>query len=411
MTQTTLTTLAGVVGTYIEQEFFGFQQPDLVLYNDAKKFPQARGVGNVARFPVMRPLANVKKTNETGTGNTAEGSNPTPVAMTVDYTEVTMSKLDNAVSVNYEAWQTAIRPTSDQVARELRKNWNESLEYNIQSVMSTKFNSSRIDLSPSNQCGGTFTTGSATVPADTGLSTLFPTDDLLNGSLLVITGGPGAGQVALITDYATSGGIMTATFKVAPTTASTYKVIRTTGIDNSLPFNTNAFYTALAGLACYKAPKYGSGTMFRCAVDPMNWQDLMKDEVFQKTGMYRDSSKLEKGRVGWWIGCEVGVTSNGWTEAAGTIGTYSSTGDVHCVPFYGPGAFGCVSPKEGGEGVGNVEFFNIMTPDSNNITLAFTTHSYRGYFASVVPFGLFGYMIRCGSAFDIPGEVMASNIA
>ena len=403
-----LTTLAEIVGTYIEKSFFGFQQPDLVLYKDAKKYPQARGVGNVARFPIMRPSTTQTKTNETGTGSTAEGSNPTPEALTIDSREVTMSKLDHSFEVTYEAWQTAIEALAKQVGEELRKNWDVSLNYNLLSVLSARGNRSRIDRNNAYQYGSTVDSATATGLTDATLEALYPSDDDLSDAIAIITGGPGAGQVREITDYTASGGVcVVGTWDTTPTSASTWKLVRTDGIDSNNAFGTDAFFIGRGGLKCYKAPRMGGRTIFRCCIDDINEQDLLGDEVFQKTGMYGDSAKVDDGFIGRWLGIEVGVTSEVWTEDAGTMNTFAAAGDVHTAWFYAKDSFGCVAPVKGGEGIGNVEFMNIMTPDSNNPTLAFTLHSYRGYFASAIPFGLLVHGVCCGSKYENPGDVHA----
>ena len=400
MTQSTTTTLSKIVGTYIRQEFYGYADPALQLFKDATKYKQPKGAGKTAQFPRMRPLAVI-------TSATSEGDNPTAVALTTDAVNVTMAKLTNAVDVTKESWQTGIKALSAMVGKKLRKNYNRSLTRDIQGTLAKKANRSRIDLNPAYQVAGTFTTGSLTVPADTGRG---EADDFWTGGLLLITSGPGAGQQAQITDFANSGGVFTATFAIAPTTASTYKAIVTPGINASMPFSTDAFIRAVYALQGYQAePRQGS--MWKVNIDPAMMADMKKDSVFINSGMYTDTKKLESGLRGFWFETLIGLDSEGWYEAVGTqangateMGTYAATGAVHTAWFYGADAFGCVAVEGEGEGLANVNFYNIMEADSNNNTLAYTTHSWDTYFASVVPYGPFVHGISCGTAQGAVGE-------
>jgi len=254
------------------------------------------------------------------------------------------------------------------------------------------------------------TTGSKTVPADTSRT---EANDFWNGGLLVLTSGPAAGQAAQITDFANSGGVFTIAsgdFTTAPTTATTYKALVTTGLDASWPFNTDAFIRAVYTLQGYMAEPF-SGSMWKVNIDPAMMADMKKDTIFVGSGMYRDTDKLEKGLRGFWFETEIGLDTEGWYEAASTqaasateMGTYAATGAVHTAWFYGADAFGCVAVEGEGEGIANVKFNNIMTPDSVNNTLAFTSHTWACYFASCVPFGPHVLGVSCGTAQGGVGE-------
>lgn len=407
MTASTTTTLAKVVGTYIEEGFYGSGQPDFVLINDAVKYEQPRGAGNKARMPRMRPMARRSKTNESGTGSTAEGSNPTAVALTVDSIELTMSKLDNLVEVTRESWLGAIKSTSQMVSKTIRNNYDQSFEYNLQTVLSKRFNACRIDNNGAEQLGGTADAGSSTAAlVDDGLTAYFPNNTDLVGALVIIVAGVGAGQVRTIATYTASSGTCTVTtaFDVAPTTGSTYKIVTTRGLSAATPFGTYAFYIGRRSLHGYKAPKYGAAVKYHVAIDGAMEANLLQDEVFRKTGMYRDPKKTDEGIIGNWLGCDVGVTTEDWTEAEGVIGTYVANGPIHTAFFYGKETFGCVAPKTGGEGIGNVEFINLMGPDKADPTNAYTSHGYVAYYAAGVPFGLWGCGVKCGSEFTIQGD-------
>ena len=406
MTASTTTTLATIVGTYIRNEFYGYADPALQLYKDATKYKQPKGAGNVASFPRMRPLAVI-------TSATSEGSNPSTLALTTDKVNVTMAKLANAVDVTKESWQTGIKPLSAMVGKKLRKNFNRSLTRNIQQTLAQRANRSLIDLNPAYQVGGTVTTAtSTTVIADTSMATPFSANDDLTGGLFIVTSGPGAGQVRQITDYATSGGVITMSpaLDVALTTSSTIKVVVTPHINASMPFTTDAFIRAVYALQGYQAEPR-SGSMWKVNIDPAMMADMKKDPVFIQSGMFNDTDKLEKGLRGFWFETLIGLDSEGWYEAVCTqangateMGTYAATGAVHTAWFYGADAFGCVAVEGEGEGLANVNFYNIMTPDYSNNTLALTTHSWDTYFASVVPYGPFVHGVSCGTAQGAVGE-------
>jgi len=392
---------AKIVGTYIEKEFYGFQQPDLQLYKDAKKFVQPKNGGNVARFPIIRALARV-------TGTITEGANPTAAEFIIDAVDVTMSKKGNAVQVTKELWKTGTAALSKSVAQHLRINANDMMTYNIQSIIATRANRSRVDLNPAYQVGGTVDSATATTLVDDALTATFVSNDDCNDGVVMIVSGPGAGQGRIITDYVASSGTCTVgTWDVIPTSASKYKICLIDGIDASMPINSDAFLYAKAILGGYEAPKYGKGVRYKVMIDDAMESDMLHDDFFSKTGMYSSPEKLEAAVIGKWMGIEAGVESRGWLEAAGVAGTYSSGGAVHNAIFYSPDSFGCVALDDGGQGVGGIEFYNIMTPDHTNRTLAFTTHSYDAYFGSAVPFGPFLMMVSCGTAFAGLGDVGA----
>lgn len=401
----TTTTLSKIVGTYIREEFYGYQQPDLQLFKDAVKYSQPKGAGKTARFPRMRPMDVI-------TSETSEGSNPAAVALTTDSVEVTMAKLANAIQVTKESWQTGIKALSKMTAKKLRKNFNLSLTRNIQQILAQRGNRSRIDLNTAYQWGGTIDSAAATTFVDAALETPFPGNDDLTGGLIILTDGPGAGQVRQITDYVASGGNgVVATWDVTPTSATKFKVILTTGLDSAWPFTTDAFIHAVSVLEGYEAESRAGG-MWKCNIDPQMAADLKTDEVWLNSGMYRDTGKLEKGLRGFWFETEVGRDSRGWKEAVTTqangateMGNYAATGTIHTAWFYGEDGFGCVAVEGEGEGISNVNFYNLMEPDHTNRTLAYTTHAWDTYFASVVPFGNFVHGISCGTAHGGVGDI------
>jgi hypothetical protein len=406
LTATTTTTLNDIVGTHIVDAFFGFQQPDLRLVDDAKKYPVPRGAGKTIRFPVMRPLDRI-------TTSTNEGSNPTAVALSTDKKEESLTKYTNAVEVTMESWSTGIKALSKQVGRELRKNYNRSLTYLIMQKLARSGNRTRIDLNTSYQEAGTPDGTPTTIEIiDAGLATTFGTNDTLTGGMCIITSGPGAGGVARISDHTGSTGNMVVSgIDVAPTTSSTIKVVTTAGLDASNPFNTDAFIHAGFVLSSYSAPKTGGAIQYHVNLDPAMWADLLTDDVFRRTGMYHDKERLNQAKLGLWHGIEIGVDTEGWKEVAATqadgeteMGDYSSSGAVHNAWFYSKGAFGCAAVANRGEGVGSVKFYNIMEPDSNNNTLAYTTHSWEMYQAAAVPYGLWVLGIACGSAHSAAGD-------
>lgn len=405
MTKSTLSSLAEIVGVYIRKSFYGYQQPHLQLYKDAGKYTQPKGAGKTAQFPRMRPMDII-------TSTTGEGSNPTVVQLAADSVSVTMAKIANAVQINKEVWQTGIKATSVMVAKKLRKNWDQSLTRNIQQTLARRANRSRIDLNTAYQWGATADSATATEIVDATLETPFPNDDDLTGGLVIITNGPGAGQVRQITDYVASGGTITvATWDINPDSNSSFKVLVTTGLNTAAnKFNTDAFVRAVFTLDHYQAEPRNGG-MWKCNIDPHMNADLKSDDTWLKSGMYNDTAKLEKGIRGFWFETLVGMDSAGWKEAVTTqangateMGVFAAAGEIHTAWFYGADAFGCVAVEGEGEGIGNVNFYNVTEPDHTNMTVAFTTHSYDSYFASCVPFGLFVHGISCGSGQAAVGD-------
>ena len=398
---TTAPYMAEVVGTKIEKEFFGHQQPDLQLYKDAKKFVLEKNFGNTVRMPIFRPFAR-------NTGTVTEGANPDIDEMLIDSVEVTLAKRGKGARPTKEVLKTGIKAISKQMGVSLRVNANDMVTYNLQSILSTRANRSRVDLNPAYQGGGTADTCASTTLVDDALEALFDTNDDMNGGVVGLVQGPGAGQFRIATDYTASGGsVLVGTWDTTPASTSKYKYCLTDGIDSSMPITTEAIVYTLAALAQYEGPKYSGIAEFHIMIDRAMASDLMLDPDFKASGIYRDLAKVNEGKLGLWMGGELGKESRGWTETAGTAGTYVSGGAVHNAFFYGPETFGAVALDDAGEGVANVEFYNVMTPDHTNWSLAYTTHGYDAYFAAGVPFGPFCHVLSCGSRFSGLGDVGA----
>lgn len=398
---TTSPYMAEIVGTYIEKEFFGHQQPDLQLYKDAKKYVLQPHFGNTVRFPIFRPFSR-------NTGTVSEGSNPAIDEMFIDSVEVTLSKKGKGARPTKEVRKTGIMAMAKQMGIALRVNANDMVTYNLQSILATRANRSRVDLNPAYQGGGTVDSSDATSIIDDALAALFPANDDMNGGMVGVVKGAGAGQFRVITDYAYSTGDMTVgTLDTTDVSSANYKYCLTDGIDSSMPITTEAIAYASTALLIYEGPKFGGGAQVHAMIDLQMANDLRLDNDFKASGIYRDLAKVNEGKLGLWMGVELGIESRGWTEAAGTCGTFSSGGAVHNAFFYGPECFGCVAIDDEGEGVANVEFYNIMTPDHTNWSLAYTTHGYDAYFAAGVPFGPFCHVLSCGSRFSGLGDVGA----
>ena len=210
---------------------------------------------------------------------------------------------------------------------------------------------------------GTFTTvTSVTSMASTGLAAntdYGDADDDLNQSLLTITSGLAQGIQRAVTDYVTSGGVMTFTdgFDIAPEVGDTFTVTDPSSITTGDDLSYANLKTARVELKRSRAQMFGGNYVL--IVSPEMAGNLMDDSDWKNVHTYKDQTTgIFEGEVGKIMGFRVIEETNEFkfpVAARGTAGSasgpgsaganYSASGAVGAALALGKNAFGVTTFK------------------------------------------------------------------
>ena len=210
---------------------------------------------------------------------------------------------------------------------------------------------------------GTFTTVTSTTSmADTALASntdYGDANDDINQSLLTITNGIAQGQQRAVTDYVTSGGVITvsAALDIAPEVGDAFTVTTPDEITTGDDLSYSNIKAARVGLKNDKAPQFGGHYIL--LVSPFMASQLMDDTNWINIHTYKDQTMgIFEGEIGKFLGCRVIEESNEFrfpVQTRGTAGTsggpgaggdnYAVTGAVGAALMLGRDAFGVTTFK------------------------------------------------------------------
>lgn len=225
---------------------------------------------------------------------------------------------------------------------------------------------------------GTITTAtSTTVIADTSAASntdFGDANDDLNQSVIVFLSGPNKGQARAVTDYVTSGGVITMSPALdnTPTVGDTFIVVSAHGLTTSNPLTTTNVKKAVTVLRNNGALPY-EGNMFVGVLCPDTESGLMDDTKWVAVMEYKDRPEVKvgglfTGEVGEWGGVRWVRSTQPFRFPITTVGTagssygvgamypagssytnYSASGTVYSTMIFGREAFG-VTTLKGGKG-------------------------------------------------------------
>lgn len=300
--------------------------------------------------------------------------------MTSNYIEASPSRFEDAVGftdkVDVVSWipkKEARAAIGNQIAR--------TMEYQTIKAISTGCLRHRIDADGTYQVNGTVDSGSTTTMVDNARTEI---DDFWNGGYITFTApeGPNYDVTALVSDFATSGDVLThAAVNHTPTTSTKYHLTVGTGVAATDIMTTTGLIAASAIHEALETQKF-SGGLLRAFIHAGQHRDLWSDSTFINSAIYDNSGRLESYRIGRWFDIEFYVASELYREDVD--GTENQSAGVVCVaPIFGRDSYGVVYWGNGDPKFG-VEMFTIDKPDSANLTLSRNWLSWKALFACKV---------------------------
>lgn len=194
--------------------------------------------------------------------------------------------------------------------------------------------------------------GSTTVVADD-TGGLVTTDNMFIGGYVICTDplSKAYGEVRLISDSTSaSGEVLVGTVFSESMASKKYRVVASNALASTTDnMSTAGVRYAVRELKRKKALKFEGGGY--TAILPIDCEyDFMGDSTWTHVGEYQDKTRLMEGEIGKWMGVRfvTGTVEGDWREVVGdstavtTMGTYSATGTIYTIPFFGAEAVGVV---------------------------------------------------------------------
>ena len=356
---------AGFPSVYLSKKFLPLLIQALVLHQFAQLRPLPEGNGKVAEFSRPRYLAPAMTA-------LSEGQNPNATKVYWQKVNATLAEYGDFGQISSMLRQGHIdQELLDTVAMfsaQGAETMNRLLLYEICSNGCFPITA---DLSATSEFEGTLTTvTSVTSMASTGLAAntnYGDENDDCNQSIMVMQNGPAEGEARTVTDYVTSGGVITLTngFDMLPEVGDRFRVCTPDEITTGDGLDYASVKKARAILVKNLAMKYKGG-YFVGVVGPDQANLLMDDTYWKDVQLYTTGSGKVSGALNGEIGKLGGIRFvehttpfNFPVEARGTAGTaggpgnnganFDATAAVSIVPIFGMNSFATTSFKKKGK--------------------------------------------------------------
>lgn len=359
----TTTIGAGVPSVYYSKMFLPLLVNKLTLPLYAQKKPLPEGNGLTVEFFRYRNLAPSYTALTEGVNPDADKIYGQKIQATVAeygrYAQITSLVKQGHIDTGLEG---AVEVMSDQAANTM----NGLL---MREICSNGCYPLAADLSTTSTYSGTLTTVTSTTSmADTAAASntnFGDANDDFNQSIMIMTSGPAKGEARTITDYATSGGVITLTngFDMTPEVGDTFVVTTPDEITTADDLSYANIKKARTILKKYHYMPY-KGNFALAVVGPDLASNLMDDSDWKNVNTYKDNVNwILDGEIGRLAGVrflEHDTPFNFPIETRGTAGTaggpgnnggnQADSGTVSCVPVFGRNAFGVTTfSKKGGQ--------------------------------------------------------------
>lgn len=357
---------AGVPAVYYNKTMMELLIQDLQLYRFAQLRPLPEGNGTT--IELTRPLVLSPAT-------TALTESINPDATQVDFQKV------RAVLAEYGAWGQisslvkqahidqdilgAVQTFGAQAAETM------DLLLNFEVSANGNFPLAADEATTSTLASTLTTVTSTTSMADTVLAAntgYGDANDDCNQSIMIMTSGVAKGEARTVTDYVTSGGVITLTrgFDMTPAVGDSYTITTpdeiTSGDDLSY-VNLKSARTILKNER--SRPFGGSGGRYACIISPDQWKNLADDTDWKLVQTHKDRTRgIEDGSAPEFAGFRFYEHTQPFAfpiETRGTAGTaggpgnnganYAAAGAVQTALCFGMNAFGASSFKKKGSQV------------------------------------------------------------
>ena len=336
MTNTTTTTLASAIITKYEPKLLKEIGENLIFSKFADVDMEGVANNGTVRHNYLLQVPKVTTGRTEGTVLAYTSAK----ALTSNYLEFSPTVLEDCIAFTQESEFKAMI-TNDSKRQAVASQIARSCDYFMAKQICSfdgGFLAWRIDESTTYMANGTTDSGSTTTMVDNARTEI---DDFWNGGRITITnpGGPNYGQTRHISDFATSGDILTHdAYNHVNTTSSKYHVCVGTGLTTTNTMSTTGFIDTATILNQYGVDTFAGGT-YRMIMQYAQYKDLLGDTTFINSAIYDNSSKLEDfiGR-GRWMGTEFLFTTEGWRESVAGAEDQAS-GAVYVAPVFGRHAY------------------------------------------------------------------------
>lgn len=377
MATTTAANVAGSIPIKWQNEMLKTAAGYLIFDKWANTSVESQPTGNIVRINrVLRP-AKQTSASSAGTLITASDANN----LLTNYIDLTMEIWGDSFGVDEDvAIQSLLQDPKvrDAVANQMAR----TLDYQVGKRMSTQGFRYRNDGDSTYFTNGPVDTSGTTLTKLSG-SEMSESDDFWNGGFVTITnpGGPAYDQTAKVSDFETSGDLLThAGYTVIPTTGSRYSVTVGTGIVATDKLTAANLLKMAAFHSKFQTEKF-SGNTIRGIISDDQKADLWTDTGFTDSATYDDSGRFREYEIVRWMGTEIMVSSELYREDADGTENQSS-GIVYVAPFFGKNSYSVI--RYGNEGAGSkfgVEFIAVDGADSGNLRKSKKFLSWKGNFA------------------------------
>jgi hypothetical protein len=395
---TTTGTLSGAMQTYYDNRFLEHYTDQLAVIPHGQSKQVPHNAGKTIDFFRYHPYALITSSE----GVAAEGAVGTAVATTGINTTCMLETWKNHTNLSELLRLTSRDPNLENVIDLLAENAAASLDWRVQTeIIQYGCTMVRSDLNSSYQfeftCGGSAANATTTTVGSTALAAAKTTNDAYIGATVTFRQGLGYGQSRVVSDFATSGGVLTweTALDEEPTSnevqGDTDQVTgwiclyrdmigahASTDICNRDGFNAKSVHFATMMLEKAGAQRFSDG-MYHGVIDPVCKRQLMADsEVL----LYMQSSragKLESGAIGEYGGVAWYLTTQPMrleeTHAGDAVADIidRTGGKMYVTWVFGKNAFGVVDLA------GRRKKIYVKTPGPNSVSTPLDEYSTAGW--------------------------------
>jgi len=373
---TSSTTYASTIDTILKKKLL--KVADGLTVFDKFADTDVVGIGAGGTVRVNRVLRPAKKTaaSVAGTMITPDDTK----ALYSEYKDFEMEIYQDAFSFNEDVnIQSFLSKASNR--KVIAKQMARSMDYFAAKKVSTGGLRWRIDNDGTYQVQGA---------ADAGSSKVALVDDALDeadafweGGYATITSPESNGydECSKVSAFTASSDTATVDFTNALAAGSKYSLTVGTGLAATDKLTTDGLLRAVALHELLETERFENGIL-RMFLHAAQHADIWTDTTFKNSAIYDDSGRFEHYRIGRWWDVEFLISSELYREDID--GTENqSTGVVHVSPIFGAHSYTIIRFGMG-HGKFGVNFYDVDTPDSQNITLGKTFLGWKCYVASGV---------------------------
>lgn len=308
MATTTTSNVNAGINTYFDMLFLRTLGETLVVPRFGQKRTLPKGKGKTIEFFQWNKIELTMSSGEVDSLVSTEGSNPSATTIT----GISKTKILKEYTKNSKHTRLVEKTHIDQGLKGVVILWGKNSGEHVEVITMQEISSNgampvRADLDATYSFSGTFTgTPTTTELRDTDLgsnSAFGDANDDLNQSVVYITSGIAKGLCTTVTDYVTSGGIMTVpTLDQAPAVGDSFTVVGPNGLSsntasNADSLNTDAIAVGVEKLRTFDVEMF-PGNWLMGTLSPEAERGLMLDAKFVALAEHSAAQMLREGKGG-----------------------------------------------------------------------------------------------------------------